>query len=151
MEACPTQLLFLKNLLRAFGASTRLKVNYNKTVMVPLNISEERLEELATIFACQKGSLPFTYLGLPLDTTKPSIHDFLPLLQKIERRLTCTSSFLSQGGKLEMANSVFSSSAIYYTATLKLHKGVIKQLDPYRKHCIWRGSDLNCKKPSKAA
>jgi hypothetical protein len=65
MEACPTQLLFLENLLRAFGASTRLKVNYNKTIMVPLNISEERLEELATIFACQKGSLPFTYLGLP--------------------------------------------------------------------------------------
>jgi hypothetical protein len=50
-----------------------------------------------------------------------------------------------------MVNSVFSASAIYYTATLKLHKGVIKQLDKYRRHCLWRGSDLNSKKPSKAA
>jgi hypothetical protein len=58
---------------------------------------------------------------------------------------------LSQGGKLEMVNSVFSSSAIFYTGTIKLHKGVIKQLDKYRKHCLWRGSDLNSKKPSKAA
>jgi hypothetical protein len=69
----------------------------------------------------------------------------------VEKRLTCTSSFLSQGGKLEMVNSVFSSSAIFYTGSLKLHKGVIKQLDKYRKHCLWRGSDWNSKKPPKAA
>jgi hypothetical protein len=75
----------------------------------------------------------------------------MPLLQKIERRLACTSTLLSQVGKLEMVNSIFSSSAIFYTATLKLHKGVIKQLDKYRRHCLWRGSDLNSKKPPKAA
>jgi hypothetical protein len=32
-----------------------------------------------------------------------------------------------------------------------LHKRVIEQLDKYRKHCLWRGSDLNAKQPSKAA
>jgi hypothetical protein len=58
---------------------------------------------------------------------------------------------LSQGGKLEMVNLVFSSSAIFYTGTIKLHKGVIKQLDKYKKHCLWRGSDLSLKKPSKVA
>jgi hypothetical protein len=72
-------------------------------------------------------------------------------MQKIERRLTSTSTFMSQAGKLEMVNSVFSSSAIFYTATLKLHKGVIKQLDKYRRHRLWRGSDLNSKKPAEAA
>jgi hypothetical protein len=50
-----------------------------------------------------------------------------------------------------MVNSVFSSSTIYYTWTLKLHKGVIDQLDKYKRHCLWRGSDLNSKKPAKAA
>jgi hypothetical protein len=50
-----------------------------------------------------------------------------------------------------MVNSVFSSSAIYYTWTLKLHKGVIDQLDKYRRHCLSRGSDLNSKKPAKVA
>jgi hypothetical protein len=97
------------------------------------------------------SSLPFTYLGLPLGTSKPGLGQFMPLMQKIERRLTCTSMFLSQAGKLEMVNPVFSSPAIFYTATLKLHKGVIKQVDKYRKHCLWRGSDLNSKKPPKAA
>jgi hypothetical protein len=75
----------------------------------------------------------------------------MPLIQKIEKRLTCTSLFLSQAGKLEMVNSVFSSSAMFYTGTLKIHKGAIRQLDRYRKHCLWRGADLQSKKPSKAA
>jgi hypothetical protein len=119
--------------------------------MVPLNITEEKLEMLATAFDCQKVSLPFTYLGLPLGTKKPKIEHFMPLMRRIERRLTSTSIFLSQAGKLELVNSVFSSAAIYYTATIKLHKGVVRQLDKYRRHCLWRGSDLNSKKPSKAA
>lgn len=46
---------------------------------------------------------------------------------------------------------MLSSSTVFFTSTLKLHKGsfMIKQLDKYRKHCFWRGSDLSSKKPSK--
>jgi hypothetical protein len=35
--------------------------------------------------------------------------------------------------------------------TFLLPKTVIKQIDKFRKHCIWRGSDLNNKNPSKTA
>jgi hypothetical protein len=150
MEACPRQLLVLKDLLHTFAVDTRLKVNYDKTVMLPVNISQERLEELANTFHCQSGSMPFTYLGLPLGTTKPEVQDFLPLVHKVERRLTSTSALLSQAGKLEMVNSVLSSTMVYHCCTIKLHKTVIKQLDKYRKHCLWRGSEINAKLPSKA-
>jgi hypothetical protein len=98
---------FSLNLLHTFTASTGLIVNYSKSVMVPLNITDGKLQELATLFDCQKGSLPFTYLGLPLGTTKPNIQDFMPLMQRIEKRLSCTSMFLSQGGKLELVKLVF--------------------------------------------
>jgi hypothetical protein len=151
MEACPLQIAHLKDILQTFSASTGLKVNYSKSMMVPHNTPEEKMDILASVFNCQKGALPFTYLGLPLGTTKPNLEYFLHLMHKIEKRLCCTSTFLSQAGKLEMVNSVFFSSAIYYTATLKLHKGVIEQLDKYRRHCLWRGSDINSKMPSKAA
>jgi hypothetical protein len=29
-------------------------------------------------------------------------------------------------------------------------KSIIKQIDKYRKHCLWRGSDINARKPPKA-
>jgi hypothetical protein len=119
--------------------------------MLPINVSQEKLHDLSSTFDCQEGSMPFTYLGLPLGTTKPKIEDFLPLVQRVERRLTSTSAFLSQAGKLEMVNSVLTSTVIFQCCTLRLHKGVVNQIDKYRKHCLWRGSDANSRKPSKVA
>jgi hypothetical protein len=97
----PTQLLVLKDLLSSFASATGLRVNYNKTVMLPINISQEKLKSLANTFQCQIGRMPFTYLGLPLGSTKPKIHDFLPLVKKVERRLLSTACFLSRLGSLK--------------------------------------------------
>jgi hypothetical protein len=44
-----------------------------------------------------------------------------------------------------MVNAVFSSLPTYYMCTLKLPKTVIKQIDKFRRHCLWRGSDINAK------
>jgi len=151
MEGDPKQLFFLKVVLHAFADSTGLKVNYNKSFMVPINIPEERFNVLVNTFGCEKGSFPFTYLGLPLGTTKPKVEDFLPLITKCERRLVSTSSLLSQAGKLEITNAVLSALPTFHLSSIALPKGVIKQIDKFRKHCLWRGSDINSKKPPKAA
>lgn len=73
LEAEPRQLFFLKTLLHNFFESTGLKVKYSKSMMFPINISDERIDHLARTFGCSKGSLPFTYLGLPLGLTKPRV------------------------------------------------------------------------------
>lgn len=52
MQASAFQLLALKSLLQSFGTSTGLKVNYSKSIMVSLNISEEKLDHLARTFNC---------------------------------------------------------------------------------------------------
>jgi hypothetical protein len=31
--------------------------------------------------------------------------------------------------------------------TLKIPKTIIKQIDIFRKHCLWRGNDISSKKP----
>lgn len=78
MEACSRQPITLKAHLHSFWESTWLKVNYSKSVMVPINIQEDRLQHLAGTFNCDKGSLPFTYLGLHRGLTKPKVIDFPP-------------------------------------------------------------------------
>jgi hypothetical protein len=65
MEACPRQLIILRAILNSFVASTGLKVNYSKSNMFPINVSQERLQHLAATFNCQVGAFSFTYLGLP--------------------------------------------------------------------------------------
>jgi hypothetical protein len=44
-----------------------------------------------------------------------------------------------------MVNAVFSSLPTYYMCTLKLPITVIKQIDKLRRHCLWRGADINAK------
>jgi hypothetical protein len=151
MEACSRQLLTLKALLHSFGESTGLKVNYSKSVMVPINLQHSRIDHLARTFNCQKGTLPFTYLGLPLGLTKPRIIDFSPLVSRCERRLAATSTFLNQAGRLELTNSVFSAFPTFCMSTFAVHNTVIEQIDTFRKLCLWRGTDVNARQRPKAA
>lgn len=88
------------------------------------------------------GSLPFTYLGLPLGTSKPKILDFFPLIQRVERRLAGCATYLSIGGRLTVINSMFSQPT-FYMCLLKLPSGVLRQIDKYRRNCLWRSSTLN--------
>lgn len=95
LEADAKQLFYLEAILDTFASSTRLAVNFTKSFLVPINVPTEKMNILATTFGCQMGSMPFTYLGLPLGTTKPMIDDFAPLLDRVKRKLTACSTFLS--------------------------------------------------------
>jgi len=50
-----------------------------------------------------------------------------------------------------MTNAVLSALPTYTMRTYLLPKIVIKQIDKYRKHCLWIGSNINSKKSPKAA
>jgi hypothetical protein len=89
--------------------------------------------------------MPFTYLGVPLGLSKPRIRHFLSLIQRIERRLSCTSALLSQAGRLELVNSVLSALLTFLLCALKIPAATVKKIDAYRKHCLWRGNDVNSK------
>jgi hypothetical protein len=108
-------------------------------------MTDARALHMANTFGCKVGSMPFTYLGLPLGTTKPTLQEFSPLLTRIERRLSGISKFLSYNGRLIMVNSVLSALPTFYMCTLKIPPQVIKQIDIYRKHCLWSNGDIDRK------
>ena len=101
---------------------------------------------LAAAFGCRLGALPFTYLGLPLGTTRPRIVDFAPLINPMERRLNATSTFLGFAGKVELTKAALSALPTYTMCTLKLLIGEVNNLDRARRDCLWRGSDVNDRK-----
>jgi hypothetical protein len=141
----------LKDILSSFAESSGLKVNFHKSMMVPINIPPDKIQTLATVLNCKIGNLPFTYLGLPLSLTKPSVADFWPLTTKCERRLVAFSPFLNEAGRLQLTNSILTALPMFAMSTYLLPKTIVHQIDKFRKHCLWRGSDINSKKPPKAA
>jgi hypothetical protein len=88
MKADHTQLTSLKNILLQFCTATGLKVNYNKTNLVPINVPPDLATNLANTFVCKLENLHFTYLGLPLGTTRPSVDDLMPLVSRLDKRLS---------------------------------------------------------------
>jgi hypothetical protein len=138
MKADANQLLCLKALLHSFAASTGLKVNYLKSNMMPINMTAERLAHFAATLNCQIGSLPFTYLGLPLGITKPSLEYFLPMVQRVQTRLGGIADFLNYGGKLQMVKSVLASLPIFFMCCLDVPVTIKEQVIKYMRHCLWR-------------
>lgn len=138
MKADQREVFCLKALLNLYATYTGLKINFHKSCMIPINTNNDTMEILAGTFGCSIGRMPFTYLGLPLGTTKPTISDFAPLIDRVERRLPSTTIHLNYGQRLTMVNSVLSSLPTYYMCTLKVPKKVIQHIDRARRHCLWR-------------
>ena len=126
----------LKCLLRSFSDSTGLNVNFQKSFLVPINVSQSRTSHLSRTFGCAIGTMPFTYLGLPLGTTKSTLQDFFPMMTRIENRLSIVSKFLSYHGRLILVNSVMIALPTFYMCTLQLPPQISKQIDSYRKNAF---------------
>lgn len=93
----------------------------------------------AGTFGCTIGVMPFTYLELPLGTTKPSVEDHAPIISKIERRLSLTGTFLALARRVTYINSAVRSMPIYAMCTLKLHVIVLDHVDKLCRAILWRG------------
>jgi hypothetical protein len=105
------QLVHLKEVLHIFSQSTRLHVNFHKTTLVPINIDSDKANEFPDIYGCKVESKPFTYLGLPLGTTRPSVSDLMPTVSRIDKKLSGISSLMSYTGKLTLLNSHYKKSS----------------------------------------
>jgi hypothetical protein len=138
LKANASHLFCLKALLHSFAESTGLKVNYNKSNMFPIIMDEERLTHFTSTLNCQKGSFPFTYLGLPLGLTKQTLECFLPMVVRVERRLCGIVDFLDYGGKLLMVKSALASLPFSYMSYLDVLVTINEQVIKYMRHCLWR-------------
>jgi energy-converting hydrogenase Eha subunit F len=145
LQADARQLVFLKSLLHSFAESTGLHVNYRKSQMYPINVPHEKMTRLARMFGCDIGSMPFTYLGLPMGTTKPRFEDLTPMMDRVERRLSACSIWLSYRVRLQMINSAITPITTYAMCIIKLLKGVIENIDRAWKQCLWRGNSTQKK------
>ena len=135
--ACPNQARVLKKILLDYATFVGLKINFHKSTIVPINLESVATTELAEIFGCVVGQMPFTYLGLPMGTTRPTVTDLLPMVTAVQRKIPAVVSLLDYGSKLTLLNSVVTSLAIYAMCSIKLNPRIIEHLDKLRRSCLW--------------
>jgi hypothetical protein len=145
LRASQRELLSLKALLETFAQSTGLRVNFSKSCLMPLNLTQEKAEILVGVFGCKIQGLPYTYLGIPMGTTKPRVEHYAPLMNRVERQLTSIFSMLTQAGKLQLVNSVFSSLPTFTMCYVQVPVAVLEYLDRARRYGMWNKSESNAR------
>lgn len=64
-----------------------MRVNFNKSEMIPMNLDDTKINVASQILNCPIGSFPIKYLGCPLHFNKLSRQDLQPLVYKLLKRM----------------------------------------------------------------
>ncbi|XP_073358285.1 uncharacterized protein [Aegilops tauschii subsp. strangulata] len=79
MPAEETQAKTIKSILQDYASSVGLRINFQKSTLITVNTAADTTSRLAQVFGCSIGAMPFTYLGLPMGTARPTVTDLMPL------------------------------------------------------------------------
>jgi hypothetical protein len=135
--ASPEHLLYLRMLLLSFEAISGLKINLDKSVLVPVGIVDN-MDDLAGILGCGVSSLPLKYLGLPLGAPFKASWD--EVVGKIERRLASWKRlYLSKGGRVTLIKSTISNLPTYFLSLLPIPSSVVSPIEKLYRDFLWGG------------
>ncbi|KAI3797458.1 hypothetical protein L1987_32715 [Smallanthus sonchifolius] len=128
----------LKRILRCFHLVSGLKINYHKSKLIGVGVSNQECDEFAKIIGCKKESLPITHLGLPIGANMRLSKNWGPVVNKIKERLTSwKAKTLSFGGRLTLVKAVLGSLPLYFLSMFKAPNKIIKELETIRRRFLW--------------
>ena len=113
-ETTFSQMTYLSWLLIWFEAILGLKINLDKSELIPIG-KVSNVMELATIFCCRVGVPPTTYLGLPLGAAHNSMVAWDGVEERFRKRLVMWKrQYISKEGRLTLIKSMLASLPIYF-------------------------------------
>ena len=131
------QLLYTRMVLIFFEAIIGLKVYVGNSEILPLG-EVGNLDALAHILCCKVGSLPTSYLGMPLGAHYKDSSIWNPIIERMEKKLFGWKRlYLSKDGRLTLQKSNLSSLPTYYLFLFTIHKYVANRLERIKGNFIW--------------
>jgi hypothetical protein len=136
----------LKLLLYLYEDMSGLKINFSKSEVIMVSQDEAKSLEFSNMFNCTTGKWPIKYLGIPVAGSRLHVADWLPICEKVMKRLDgWKGSSLSLGGRLVLINSCLSNLPVYAMSMFWLHVSVIDKMDTARKRFFWQGGNMKKK------
>jgi hypothetical protein len=124
----------LKCILMLYEQLSRIRVNFHKSELFPINLDLEDTHRFAHIFSCPVGSFPLKYLGVPLHFEEQFRDDIQPLVDKILKRIAgWRGQLLSLAARAMLIRTCLASIPVYLLSFIKFPKWAIKILDTHEK------------------
>ncbi|KAK2356246.1 hypothetical protein QL285_093594 [Trifolium repens] len=139
-EANVENLWTMKAMLRGFELASGLKVNFWKSCLMGVNISNEFMVIASRFLNCRIRSTPFKYLGLPVGANPRRVATWHPMIEVLKKRLNSwRNRFLSFGGRIVLLNLVLSAIPIFYLSFMKMPVKVLKEVVKIQREFLWGG------------
>jgi hypothetical protein len=137
-EATIENLWILKAILRSFEIVSGLKVNFSKSCVMGVNVSNDFIRLASVFLNCKVGSVPFKYLGLPVGANPRRASTWEPLLETLRQRLgRWGNKYVSLGGRIVPLNAVLNAIPIFYLSFLKIPLLVWKKVRRIQREFLW--------------
>lgn len=132
----------LKCILSCFEKLSSMRINFHKSEVIPMNLSDGQIQEVSHILSCPVGAFPMKYLGVPLHFDKLRKEDIQPLIDKILKRIAgWRGRLLSLSGKLVLIKTCLASIPVYLMSVIKFPSWAITLINSQMAHCLWSDSE----------
>ncbi|KAL0445023.1 UNVERIFIED_CONTAM: hypothetical protein Slati_2225000 [Sesamum latifolium] len=122
-------------------AHTRLIALPQKSHLIVPKSAHDTRADLLQILGFEEGTLPLRYLGLPLISSRLTLLDCKPLLQKIDNRIAGWEGIqLSFAGRLQLIKSVLMTLEVYWGMAFILPKGILREVEKRLCSFLWKGT-----------
>ena len=134
-------LLGVLETMKRFATISGLHINASKSSIYASGNDVSSLVATAEALHIRVGTLPIRYLGMPLITKTLTSHDYEPLIDKIRNRMLCWSNkSLSFAGRLQLIQSVISSTVKFLSLAFKLPAKCLDTIESMCSAFLWSGS-----------
>ncbi|XP_059277569.1 uncharacterized protein LOC132031620 [Lycium ferocissimum] len=137
-----TSVALLHEKFSIFSAASGLQANLNKSAVYYGGVTNTVKQEIQTIMGYTEGTLPFTYLRVPLSIRKLKILEWQPLINRIVSKVSSwTAKKLSYAGRVQLVKSVLFGIQSYWAQMFILPAKVMKTIEAYCRSYIWSGTN----------
>jgi hypothetical protein len=131
----------LKFMLLCFENMSGLCINFRKSEVIVLGTTDEDQIRIANLLNCKLGSLPFTYLGLPISDRAVAAVDWGTLTVKVGRRADpWMGKFMSSAARLMLINACLSNLPLHAMGAYLLGDGIHQVLRGIRARFFWEAN-----------
>lgn len=128
------------DLFSSYASASGQVINPAKSTVFYGSISIARINQITDLIGFNKGTLPFTYLGVPIFKGKPKRAHLQPIADKLKSKLSAwKASLLSIPGRVTLVKSAVQGMLVHSISIYSWPKKLLKEIESWTRNFIWSG------------